>query len=820
MSASRDDVKSTTNQTFLTALVLNSAIAAAQILGFIIIRSYFRKVYQPRSYLPSPQKRSDALSSGFFSWIPQIIMADEDQIIYNNGLDAYCFLRFLKLVIYIFAPIFTITWSILLPVYSVHSTGDKSGLDQFTFGNIGQTAQSRLAAPLVLTYCFTFYVLYLLKQEIERFIKKRQSWLTSDVYRATAQSRTVLVTGIPNDLLSTKALDQLTSHLHLGARRIWIVRDLKDLPEIYERQTVAFSKLESGYAKLMNVAYKNLQKNQKSKDLSSLNLEDGHDNSKFLSRSQRPTHKLGLLGIFGKKVDTIDWATQELLETKETLDSRRRNMADYATQSSAFIEFNTQIAAHLFAQSSIHHLPLKMTGRWTDVASADVIWSSLNLNPLEQRLRALISWAITIALIVFWSIPVAFVGLISNVNSLCVKVSWMAWLCKLPSPVNGIIQGVLPPVMLALLFMLLPPFLRFLAVFQGIPLGSLVELSLMNRYFLFLVIHGFLVVTLSAGLVAAIPQIVQQPESAVIILAQELPKASTFFLTYIVTTCLAGAAGSILQIGGLVIYNLKLRFLASTPRAVYQTRHGMSTVAWGTLFPNMTLLAVIGLSYCVVSPIMNGFVLFGFALIWFVYKYLFIFVMDLPAASETGGKFFPIAIRQMFVGLYIGQVFICALFFFSQDAQGRQSGVVEGALMIALIIMTTLFQSLVTKDFFPLVDYLPMSLVPSDQLPSEVEEIDSTKSADPIIQKEHVEDRYTPDKQHEFDHPAQWKNIGVVWIADDQVLNIGQNAAQELRKVGIYASTSGAKFDTDAKKVIVTKNPPDELQVIEIPPED
>ena len=73
------------------------------------------------------------------------------------------------------------------------------------------------------------------------------------------------------------------------------------------------------------------------------------------------------------------------------------------------------------------------------------------------------------------------------------------------------------------------------ARFEGIPLNSLIEVSLMSRFFLFLVIHGFLIVTLAAGLVAAIPGIAANPGSAVNLLATKLPSAATFFLTYFVS---------------------------------------------------------------------------------------------------------------------------------------------------------------------------------------------------------------------------------------------------------------------------------------------
>lgn len=61
----------------------------------------------------------------------------------------------------------------------------------------------------------------------------------------------------------------------------------------------------------------------------------------------------------------------------------------------------------------------------------------------------------------FKNYKVAFVGIVSNIHALCVQYGWLAWLCKLPSPVVGIIQGILPPVLLAVLMMILPIILRY-----------------------------------------------------------------------------------------------------------------------------------------------------------------------------------------------------------------------------------------------------------------------------------------------------------------------------------------------------------------------
>jgi hypothetical protein len=94
----------------------------------------------------------------------------------------------------------------------------------------------------------------------------------------------------------------------------------------------------------------------------------------------------------------------------------------------------------MFAQCLAHHAPLRMSARYLEVDQEDVIWSNLSINPYQAKIRYALSWAMTIGLIVLWSIPVAFVGLLSNISALCLKVSWLSWLCKLPTRTSTIIR--------------------------------------------------------------------------------------------------------------------------------------------------------------------------------------------------------------------------------------------------------------------------------------------------------------------------------------------------------------------------------------------
>ena len=225
--------------------------------------------------------------------------------------------------------------------------------------------------------------------------------------------------------------------------------------------------------------------------------------------------------------------------------------------------------------------------------------------------------------------------------------------------------------------------------------------------------------TLASGIIAALPLLVKNPSSVASILASNLPQASNFFLTYVVLQGLTGAASGFLQVVPLVIYYAKLFILGSTPRSIYDIKYTLRGVAWGTLFPATTLIAVISefnanrnyntlylnlpiffiaITYSVISPIINGLACFTFFLFYELYKYLFLYQFDQPASGDTGGLFFPKAIQHVFIGMYIQQICLAALFFLAQDEHKHQSAIPEGALMVVLIIATVSVNYL---TFFP-----------------------------------------------------------------------------------------------------------------------
>ena len=335
------------------------------------------------------------------------------------------------------------------------------------------------------------------------FLDTRQVHLVSEAHSKSAQANTVLITGIKKQMLKEEAIKRLFSHLPGGVRKVWFNRDLKDLPDLYERRLKACDMLEKAETKLLGIAaIAHLKESDKAEESSSpISISSGSSEFNKSTKSpidkergasvsraeelvpdkERPTHRRPIGGLpfslplIGKKVDTIDWARQEILETTKELEIRRKVLRkevgekeaakmrkgglvglvnrmhtssdsesshdenidsqgqalnakgkrdrkkrkkrerkeevkrakkeEYPTLNSAFILFNQQLAAHLAVQSLTYHEPYRMSTKYIEVAPKDVIWGNLGLEPVECKIRQAISYAITLGLIVLWSIP-------------------------------------------------------------------------------------------------------------------------------------------------------------------------------------------------------------------------------------------------------------------------------------------------------------------------------------------------------------------------------------------------------------------------------
>jgi hypothetical protein len=109
----------------------------------------------------------------------------------------------------------------------------------------------------------------------------------------------------------------------------------------------------------------------------------------------------------------------------------------------------------------------KLQARQLGVLPQEVVWGNLRISPAEHLVRWVAGTGIISVMIIFFAIPVAFVGVISNIPYLTDRFSWLAWINSIPTVILGLITGLLPTIMLAVLMSLVPVFCRFAAKTAG-----------------------------------------------------------------------------------------------------------------------------------------------------------------------------------------------------------------------------------------------------------------------------------------------------------------------------------------------------------------
>jgi hypothetical protein len=465
------DNASNSASSLVSTLVPALVVAGIMVLVFVILRRSERRMYMPRTYLGfmRPEERSPPVGTGLWNWIIDMYKLPDEYVLQHHSMDAYLLLRFLKLISVICFVGCLITWPILFPVNATGG-GHKEQLDILTMSNVAQDNNARYYAHAFVAWIFVGFVFMTVTREGIFYINLRQAYSLSPAYASRLSSRTVLFTAVTEDYLNRDKIRKMFGIEKV--KNVWIATDVKELEDKVKERDAAAMKLEAAETKLIKLANaaraKALKKGGNVEDdaVPLENLSDEPDDesgsvaARWVKASERPTHRLKFL--IGKKVDTINWARSEIERLSpeiEELQAKHR-AGDAKLVSSVFVEFYAQADAQLAFQSVAHNLPLHMAPRYIGLDPTQVIWSNLRIKWWERIIRYSATIGLVCTLIVFWAIPVAVVGSISNIDSLTDKVHFLKFIDDVPSWIKGVITGLLPVVLMSVLMALLPIFLR------------------------------------------------------------------------------------------------------------------------------------------------------------------------------------------------------------------------------------------------------------------------------------------------------------------------------------------------------------------------
>jgi hypothetical protein len=670
---------------------------------------------------------------------------------------------------------------------------------------------------------------------MKSFVENRQALLRSSAYQSRTSATTILVTSIPQAYMHQDVLFRIFDQFPGGVKHIWLNRNFKDLADKADRRMEFVEKLETVECKLIKTTLKKETKRHKKvswKEHQVVIEEDVFD--KYIPVQKRPTMRIGSIPLLsslflGKKVDTINYCKETISQLNTEIERAKVNPDNYALLNSAFIRFNKQIAAHMALQSVVCSIPLDMTSRYIDIKPANIIWSNLQLSYYQQKFRELLVLGATTVLIIFWSIPVSFIGILSNLTYLTNKLTFLRFIYDLPNFLVGLITGLLPTVLLAVLMALLPMVLTFFAKISGIPTTDAIDRHVQATYFVFQVVHVFLFVSISSSITSVITLIIENPTDAAKILATNIPTSSNFFFSFLALQGLSVASGLLLQVVTLVLFYLLGKLFDNTPRQKWRRYFTLTTLNWGTIFPIFTNFVVISLVYSVIAPLMLLISGIAFSLFYIAYTYTMFYVSDFP--NDTGGLAFSRAIYQSFTGVYLMEIMLAGLFLIAQNESGKQAAVPEGILMFILLVITIGVQWTISSSFDPLTNYLPVDSEEFAQLDiPQSRKFKWAKTAVDILRRPIMTDRNDAVRnindaaivsdedrmENAYLHPAMRDPKPIVWIPRDP-LGIATNEVERTVASGlnILMSTDGARYN-EKMNIEIDGPPPAQIETTEV----
>ncbi|KAI7213295.1 DUF221-domain-containing protein [Hortaea werneckii] len=260
-SGSALNSEGTSVNTLLAAIAGSFASFGAQFLVFSLLRLRLSRIYRPRSYLVPERERVPPPPNGVYQWLGPLFSTPNLAFIQKCGLDAYFFLRYLRMLLKLFFPLALIILPILLPVnrYSGTEADEDSpgGLDRLSISNVAPiNVRHRLWAHLILAIGVVLWFCYVVFHELRGYIRVRQAYLTSPQHRIRASATTVLVTGIPRKWLTLEALAGLYDVFPGGIKNIWINRNFDALSDKVDQRAKIAKGLEDAETSLIKLCRK------------------------------------------------------------------------------------------------------------------------------------------------------------------------------------------------------------------------------------------------------------------------------------------------------------------------------------------------------------------------------------------------------------------------------------------------------------------------------------------------------------------------------------------------------------------------------------
>ncbi len=716
-------------ESFFSSLIFSVTYCLLQIIMYIFLKSRFDKFYDPFGKIKTESTTSR------FSWIRKIFSLEIESF-RTYGLEAYLFLRYLYLLLFLFLMMTCFTIPILIPVnylcgatelerncisdiestlttqYDTDFSAETTkGLDKISTANISPRHTDKYIVHFTITIIIVTLFHIIMTSEIKFCIKEKNKAIIEQISHGKLKDYSCIlcVENIPT-----------ATFLNIGFLKRFFNKDfsiVENVWNVYEHQ--GLKRMVSKYIALRNNLESLIVERLRYKNRVPSRLRKVIFTDKPLTLNLNPEWSVAIPGI-SERVNSFEYLCTEMNAILKEIDRVQSDILqkeqiegdDLPLRSTAFIQFKTPAQAVLIHQIILRENREEIQCKLFNTDPKDIIWDNIikRNSTVSKQTREVLIFLAYLGVTLCWVLPVAMVGSISQLPYLTALIPTVGWINKFPNFIKGFIAGILPSILLVFLTGLALQIFCILTEHRLISSKSSLQIHLQQWMFLFLHFHLFIVITISSGFIVVLENIVYRPTTVPSMVAKDIPKASNFFFSFFIYRGLNLLGNGLLQFYRFITEAIIFpKIKDNTPRSMKRREQSYRGLKpnWGEIYPTFSVYGSIGLVYSVISPLVLLFCCINFLLDLITYKYLLTYVFDKEDESDTYGKLYPMAWRQLYAGIYSLEVFLMGLLFLVRDEEENNTCLLLGMLMVIVLGITVWAHISINKKYTKSIETVP-----------------------------------------------------------------------------------------------------------------
>jgi hypothetical protein len=597
----------------LGALLMSLMWSGIGLLLVLVIFDYLRKEY-PKIY--ANNARADAVpgmpSKSFLGWCNDSMKLTQEEIIQVTGLDRAMLLEFLNMCIWLCA---VVSFPMVVMCILHEAYGGEAGdpLGKLDLANI------RTDSPLCLIHALLVWYVVVSCQKTMRnaydaFLPRRIRWLKE---LPSPRSNTVLVEGIPPHLRTDAKLKEYFEHVFPGPSCVHSAAIVKHTDDL----------------------------------ISSVQLLA---NTRLLLRQAEFVKDQGAVDRLQSKVDALE------LQVKSERERVTRDISaghESIHSSAGFVTFeerrDKEAALNLRCTSNDGELVIAMPPD-----PADIYFADLQLEPSLRRYWSFVGDMMILLMFLAFLPIVVIISSITRLHTLQMYLPIFYELVRGLPHLESTWDGMMASSILTCMTGFVPGILVSIFRCYALKFKSRVQLHIHVWYYYFLIVFVLFVTVLGNSLIDTVLYVVATPHSIVHRLAVNLPKASHFYLTFLVVQTFFYGLG-LLRPGQLWRYTGYLKVCEEEEARKLADPDNDAYNEMGFRSAMFSFNLVIALVFCSITPLISVVALGSFVLARIFFGYLIVFAE--PTLPDIGGEFWYLQLRQTQQGLFIYIVLMSAI---------------------------------------------------------------------------------------------------------------------------------------------------------------